>query len=165
MEQKTPKFRLHLNLFDGIVLILAICAAALLVWNRIKPASSGSDAPAASSFQYTICLRNAMDGLHEHVKPGDHLVDAVKNFELGQVKSVRFMPATQSIVDEESQTYVTAEIPGSEDVLIEVETTASIGDERVTVGSGYELRVGEKIFVRGPGYLGAGEVYAMERGE
>ena len=31
------------------------------------------------------------------------------------------------------------------------------------VGSGYEVRVGDEIFVRGPGYLGSGEVWAIER--
>ena len=74
------------------------------------------------------------------------------------------MPATDSIIDEDAEAYVTAEIPGYEDVEIVVESTATYGEERVVLGSGYEVRVGEKIYVRGPGYLGSGEVYAIERG-
>ena len=32
MEQNTPKFRLRLNLFDGIILALALAAGAVLLW-------------------------------------------------------------------------------------------------------------------------------------
>ena len=42
---------------------------------------------------------------------------------------------------------------------------STYGDEKIVLGSGYEVRVGEKIYVRGPGYLGSGEVYAIERGD
>ena len=36
MEQNTSKFRLKLNLFDGIVLVLALAAAAFLLWRVVK---------------------------------------------------------------------------------------------------------------------------------
>ena len=32
MEQQTPKFRLRLNFFDSIVLLLALLAGAFLLW-------------------------------------------------------------------------------------------------------------------------------------
>ena len=37
MEQNTPKFRLRLNLFDGIILIAALAVGAFLLWNAGKP--------------------------------------------------------------------------------------------------------------------------------
>ena len=48
MEQNTPKFRLRLNLFDGIVLVAALAVAALLLWANFKPAApaAGDTAPA-----------------------------------------------------------------------------------------------------------------------
>lgn len=78
--------------------------------------------------------------------------------------SATVMPATDSIINEEAKAYVTAEIPGYEDIEIVVESSVTYGEENILVGSGYKLRVGEKIYVRGPGYLGSGEVYAIERG-
>ena len=33
MEQNNGKFRLRLNLFDGIVLIVALAVGAFLLWN------------------------------------------------------------------------------------------------------------------------------------
>ena len=38
------------------------------------------------------------------------------------------------------------------------------GAVNALVGGGYAVRAGEDIYVRGPGYLGSGEVYTVERG-
>ena len=54
MEPNTPKFRLRLNLFDGIVLVLALAVGAFLLWRAVKPA-----APVPVSYTHltlpTIC--------------------------------------------------------------------------------------------------------------
>lgn len=164
MEEKKTKFRLHLNLFDCIVIIAALAAAVFLLWSRLKPQDVAA-LPASQKIEYTIVLKKTMAGTGALVQPGDELVDSVKNYDLGRVVSSESVPATKSIVDEGAKAYVTAEIPGYEDIYIVVESTASISSEKILVGSGYELRVGEQIYVRGPGYMGSGEVYAIERGE
>ena len=89
----------------------------------------------------------------------------MKNFDLGRVVSSETKPAVRSILNEDEGCYVTAEIPGFEDIYIVVESTSNVSDSQVVLGSGFEVRVGEDIFVRGPGYLGSGKVYAIERGE
>ena len=40
MEPNKPKFRFRLNLFDSIVLVLALAVGAFLVWSSIKPAKN-----------------------------------------------------------------------------------------------------------------------------
>ena len=166
MEQKNPnKFRLHLNLFDCVVIFLALAVGGVLLWNRMKPQETAVAAPAASSIQYTIRLQKVLEGTGALVKPGDELVDAVKNFDLGKVAEVSVEPASRSIVNEENQTYVTAQIPGYEDIYITIQTAATRSSENILLGSGYEIRVAEQIYVRGPGYLGSGDVYAIERGK
>ena len=40
MEQNRPKFRLRLNLFDGIVLAVALAVAAFLGWMALNPPRS-----------------------------------------------------------------------------------------------------------------------------
>ena len=163
MADKKRRFRL--NLFDGIVILAALAIGGVMLWMQMKPAASAENGePAAASMRYTILLQKTVPGTGALVESGDELVDVVKNMALGNVVSTTVMPATDSIIDEDAKAYVTAEIPGYEDVEIVVESTATYGEEKVTLGSGYEVRVGEKIYVRGPGYLGSGEVYAIERG-
>ena len=164
MEQNERRFRLKLNLFDGIVILVALAVAAVLLYMQMKPAPTDeSGAPASATMQYTVRLLETIPGTGDLVKPGDKLRDVVKNYDLGVVVSSRVMPATDSIIDEDTNSYVTAEIPGREDVEIIIEANATYGDESVLVGSGYAVRVGDEIFVRGPGYLGSGEVWAIER--
>ena len=164
--EENKGFRLKLNLFDGIVILAALAVGAVLLYMNLKPAAPAGDTstPAAATTHYTIRLQQTLPGTGELIEAGDALVDVVKNFELGTVVSATVMPATDSIINEEAKAYVTAEIPGYEDIEIVVESSVTYGEENILVGSGYKLRVGEKIYVRGPGYLGSGEVYAIERG-
>lgn len=164
--EENKGFRLKLNLFDGIVILAALAVGAVLLYMNLKPAAPAGDTstPAAATTQYTIRLQKTLPGTGDLIESGDALVDVVKNFELGTVVSATVMPATDSIINEEAKAYVTAEIPGYEDIEIVVESSVTYGEENILVGSGYKLRVGEKIYVRGPGYLGSGEVYAIERG-
>lgn len=163
MENKKA-FRLHLNLFDGIVILAALGVAAILLWTQLKPAAPAA-APAAEKIQYTIVLKKTIPGTGDLVKAGDVLEDTIKNHTLGNVVSSETVPARDFAVDAENHCYVMAEVPGKEDIYITVESSAVISDTAVTVGSGHEIRVGEAIYVRGPGYLGSGSVYAIERGE
>ena len=51
MEPNKPKFRFRLNLFDSIVLVLALAVGAFLVWSAIKPAA----APAEDTQYFLFC--------------------------------------------------------------------------------------------------------------
>lgn len=164
MEPNQSKFRIRLNLFDAIVILIALAAAALLLWQRLRPAAPAA-APAASKIEYTIRFQKALSGTGALVKAGDALVDSVKNYDLGQVTAVRVEQAVQSIINETDLCYTTAEIPGCEDIYISVRSSGTVSDSQVLVGGGYAVRVGEEIFVRGPGYLGSGVVYSIERGQ
>lgn len=164
MEQNKKAFRLHLNLFDAVVILAALAVGAFLLWTQLKPADSPA-APAADKIQYTIVMKKTVPGTGDQVEVGDSVVDAVKNFDLGKVVSSETRSAQDLALDTENAAYVLADIPNKEDVYITMESSAVISDEAVTLGSGYVVRVGEAIYVRGPGYLGSGTVYAIERGE
>jgi len=163
-KHEEQKFRFRINLFDAVVILIALAAGAFLLWNRFKPESTPLG-PSPEGIRYTIRLQRLVPGTAELMEPGDLLEDNVKNYELGTVVSTTSMPATRVMLDEEEGRYVKAEIPGYYDVDIVVDSTATVTEETVQVGGGYTLRVGEVIYVRGPGYLGSGVVYGIERGE
>ena len=164
MEQNKKAFRLHLNLFDAVIILAALVVGAVVLWTQLKPADSPA-APAAEKIQYTIVVKKTVPGTGGQVEVGDSVVDAVKNFDLGKVVSSETLPSQDLALDTENATYVLTDVPNKEDVYITMESSAVIGDEMITLGSGYVVRVGEPIYVRGPGYLGSGTVYAIERGE
>jgi len=162
MAQKPEKFRLRLNLFDSIVLILALAAGAFLLWNALKPDAAPEQAD-TSTIRYTVRLQRWPEGTSAAVKEGARLTDSIRNYEMGRVVSVETEPAWEQVVDHENRKYVRAVIPGYEDVLITVEASGTVTEEAVTVGNGYVVRVGARAYVQGDGFLGSGYVYAIER--
>lgn len=166
MEARDTGFRLHLNLFDAIVILCALAVGAYLLWNRLKPETvAGGLNPETTAIRFTVQLQKVLPGTGALVREGDLLVDTVKNYEVGNVVSASVVPSERTILDEDARAYVTVPIPGYEDVNVVMESRATISDDKILVGSGYELRVGERIYLRGPGYLASGEVFAIERGE
>ena len=100
MEQKTPKFRLRPNLFDGIVLVLALAVGALLLWTALKPAPT-VDQPAAetSTVRYVVRFQRWMEGTGALIEEGDKLVDNIKNYDLGRVVSAEVVPVEVLLLD------------------------------------------------------------------
>lgn len=164
MEPKPNKFRLRLNLFDGIVLILALAAAAVLLWSALKPsAAPAEDAGAASSIRYTVLFQRWLEGTSTAIHEGDRLTDSIRNYDIGRVVSAQAHPAQAIRLDNNSRSYVLATMDGYEDVHVVVEAPCVITEESVTVGGGYPVRVGASVFIQGDGYLATGFIIAMER--
>lgn len=165
MEQNTSKFRLKLNLFDGIVLVLALAAAAFLLWRAVKAdAPVQADPAATTTVRYTIRFKRWIPGTSEIIQPGDQIADNIKNYEVGKVVSAQAVPSTMQVADQESRRWVWAELEGFEDVLVTIEAPCTVTDENTTVGGGYNLRVGAQAFLKGEGYMGSGPIISVEQG-
>ena len=162
MEQNNAKFRLRLNLFDAIVLVVVLAAGAVVAWFGLQ--SSGSDAsPSSRTIQYTVLFQQMEPGSSALIEPGDQLVDTVKNYSLGTVVSVRVEPAVVQVLNQETQTYVDAVLEDYEDVYVTVESTCTENEDALLLDGGYDFRVGQTTYVRGPGYMGSGPVTEIVR--
>ena len=163
MEQNTQKFRLKLNLFDGIVLVLAVAVAAFLLWRAMKPAVQvPMDPSVTSTVRYTVRFQRWTPGTSALIQAGDRIADNIKNYEIGQVVSAEAEPARIQVLDTQNRRYIWAEMNGFEDVLVTIEAPCTVSDAAITVGGGYELRVGSTGYFRGEGYMGSGPIVAIE---
>lgn len=163
MEQ--PKFRLRLNLFDGIVLVIALAAAAFMSWMALRPAagvSGSATAEAARTVRYTVCFQRWAEGTSSLIRPGDQLAENSKNLTIGQVVSVQAVPARVRSVDQEARVVRWAELDDLEDVLVTIEALCEVTDESITTSGSYEIRVGQIAYVKGAGYLGSGPIVSIE---
>lgn len=164
MEQNAHKFRLRLNLFDAIVLILVLLAGAAFAWLSLRSGQSDSATPTSQTVRYTVVFQKMAEGDSKLIQPGDKLEDAVKNYSIGTVVSVETKPAVTQVLDQVNRCYVDAELEGCEDVYVTVESACTDNGETLVLGGGYDFRVGQTAYVRGPGYVGSGPVTAIERG-
>lgn len=163
MEQNEKKFRLRLNLFDGILLVLALAVGAFLLWRELKPAAPVQpDAGVTTTVRYTIRFQQWAPGTSGIIQPEDRIADNVKNYEVGQVVSVQTAPALIQVADDKSRRWVWAELEGFEDVLVTVEAPCVVSDAAITVGGGYEVRTGTIGYFRGEGYMGSGPIVSVE---
>ncbi len=162
MEEK--KFRLRLNLFDGIVLLTALVVGAALLWMMKGPQSVPTgDAPAASTVRYVVRFQRWLEGTGSLIQPGDKLVDNIKNFEMGQVVSTQVVPVEHQLLDHTRHVYGLTTIDGYEDILVTVESPCIVSDDAITVGGGYAVRVGTVAFIKGEGYMASGPIISIER--
>lgn len=161
MEQK--KFRLRLNLFDGIVLVLALAVGAFLLWNAMKPRIPDEVTPASTSnVRYTVRLQRCIPGTGELIRTGDQVADNIKNYVVGQVAAVETVPCRRRVVDEENLRKIWVETDQYEDILLTLESPCQITDSAIVLDGGYELRVGSTAYLRGIGYMGTGPVVSIE---
>lgn len=166
MEQNTQRFRLKLNLFDGIVLAAALLVGAFLLWKAVKPQVSAEVIPTAdtttSTVQFTVRFQRWAEGTSHLIEPGDQLYDNIKNFSIGQVVSAQAVPSETSVLDQVNRRQVQATLEGFEDVLVTVQSTCTASDESIVVGGGYELRAGATAYIKGQGYMGSGPIVSVE---
>lgn len=163
MEDKR-KFQLQLNLFDGIVLAVALIAAALLAWFVLRPEKQESPKNATETY-YTIHLEKMLDGTASMVQVGDQLVDALGDTELGTVTSVEVIPSRSLVLDQQKRAFVLSAVEGYEDVLVTLKVPLNVSDRTITIGNGYVVRVGSMTYLRGAGFMARGPIVAIERRE
>jgi hypothetical protein len=165
MEQKKNNFRLRLNLFDGIVLVLALAVGAFLMWTALKPSApaGGEAAPSTATVRYTVRFQKWVAGSGSLVEAGDKLVDNIKNYDLGTVVSAEVVPAQAFTLDSDEESFVISPIEDFEDVLVTVESSCTVSESGVIVGGGYPLRVGGIAYIRGEGYMASGPIISIER--
>lgn len=163
MEQNKPKFRLKLNLFDGIVLAVALLIAALLAWVSLHPLPTNEDDSEFALVQYTLRLNRWPEGTSRLVRIGDELKDNLQNRELGKIVDMRVEPARTMNLNQEKPRYELAEVAGYEEVVMIVETVCKVNDYGVTLGNGsFTVRIGNPAYFRGPGYMSASTIEAVE---
>ena len=164
MERNTPSFRLRLNLFDAMILILALIAGGVLAWLALRPAAQEADPAVTSTVRYTVRFQRWSEGSGALIEAGDKLTDNIKNYAMGTVVSWEAEPAVTQVLNQETRQYENAVIEGYEDILVTVESPCTESDAGFLLDGGYELRVGVTTYIKGEGYMASGPVVAVERG-
>ena len=166
MEDNAPnrRIKVKLNVFDIVIICLAIAAVAVFYF-VFSGATAAGVTSQQSTVRYTVQLDNAPDGTANMIDIGDALQDNVKKFSIGSVTGVEFSQATTLTEDHENGGFVDSPVPGHESIRISIEAPAVETDRSITVGGGFVVRVGAPVSVTGPGYAGAGYIIEIERGD
>lgn len=157
------KFKLKINVFDIIIILLVIAAGFLVL--RLSNADGGSAVLSSGTpmtMQYTLEMYNLPEGLSETIKPGDSLTEAVEKRYIGRVVSVEHGPYMTTSKDSYTGNLILTEMVSRYTATLVVELdVVDTGTE--LDASGFILRANATPSVLGPGYSGMGLITAIER--
>ena len=165
MEKKKHSI---INVFDIVVIAIAVALAALLFLTRSSgtASDSGTEETAKSgTVTYTIELSGMVNGSAEKISVGDKLVDKVKKYDIGTVTAVEVTNTVRQVQDLVNGGTVEAEMSTLETATVTLEAPCTETDTDILVAGGYDIKVGLSVSVKGPGYYGTGYIVGIERGE
>lgn len=161
MEIKAGNRKFRISVFDILVIILVILLALGFVY--IRHHRGGTESVMEQIYQIEINDVNpSTEGM---IQPGDPVIDKVKKLDMGEVVSVEYIPETVSTLDLENHKMVESELPGKESAIITMKAECTDNGTKITTTGGYDLAVGTRVSMIGPGYSGAGYIITMDRGE
>ena len=158
MENK----RFHINFFDIVIIVIVVITAFILIYMSISGRLSGKNG-VAKQVTYTFEIRDISESTRDMIHEGDIIVDKIKKYQIGKVKSVSYAPYELSGTDYENQTRVFTDVPGRYNANIVITADCVETEDSLTVSGGFYVRVGTEVSILGPGYSGAGYIIAMER--
>ena len=165
MEQNTTKFRLRFNLFDIIVLIIALVAGIGILLLGIRSQSKTGGKGTGGQIEYTILFQKMSAGNSQLIQAGDQLQDTVKNYKIGEVVSVEVKSAEVEILNQETQMETverTLFLNGTiaEDSWFDDDVTPQMFKEELLDGSGDIT-----VWINSPGgdCVAAAQIYNMLR--
>ncbi len=148
------------NLFDiGIVvLILVIAAGGYWFLNRSTPTSSNTQ-----TLRYTVVLNAVPNQMEEALQVGDALTESTKNYSIGTLVDFRVEEATDMAPNYAEHKYMEKTIPEQKKLFLMIEAQAVESNSAFTISGSYQVKPGETIAVKGPGYAAEGMILSIER--
>lgn len=141
------------NILDIVILIIivSIIGVGIYVYGQYKDNQDTN----TQTVEYEVEIRGVDEKFVSAINNGDFIRESVKGNNLGRVAGTSYTNATNINADFINGKYVIAEMPGKLDMVLKLTADASVTSRSVTVG-GLEIRIGQKIYVKGKGYAGEG---------
>lgn len=146
------------NFFDIIIVIVVVAlAGGVYLFTRKETAVE------TKPLTYRLELAECPSGLGDKIMVGTELTDNVKNYPMGKVIAVETKQSVRLGEDKINARLVESPIEGYEDVIITVEAQVTESASEYKIPSGYVVRAGKDVAVKGNGFAGKGYILSIER--
>ena len=160
MEKENKKGRGLFNIFDFVLIAVALALGALLILaGRSDPGTSALE----TSDEVTLAVEEVEQYVVDGIKVGDPVFDRAKKYSLGTIEAVEVGPFEKSVIDYENHRQIMAVEPDRYTVTITLASTAKIDRNGVVVDGGFEMQVGKNISLKLPGIAVYPLVVGIER--
>jgi len=153
------KSRKGLNLLDILIIIVvaAVIGGGWYLYSQYTAASQLNK----HVVEYKVELKGVDQAFVNAVAKGDLLRESVKGNNLGKVADMTSAPASNINTDFLNGKYVEVPVPDKYDMILTIYSEAAMSDRSITVG-GLEIKIGQKLFVKGKGYAREGYILNID---
>ncbi|MDF2521896.1 MAG: hypothetical protein K0R84_2524 [Clostridia bacterium] len=146
------------NIIDILIIIIiaVIIGGGIYAYKEYQESLSTN----IKTVEYSVEIKGVDEKFVNAINNGDLIRESVKGNSLGSVSGKSFVPSTNIYSDYLNGKYVVSQVPGKLDLILTLTSDAQVTDRSVSVG-GLEIRIGQKIYVKGKGYAGEGFVINM----
>lgn len=146
------------GIFNSIDIVIIIAIAAIIgggiyAYGRYQDNHNSN----RGTVEYQVEIKGVDEKFVSAINNGDFIRESVKGNNLGRVAGKSYTPASNINADFLNGKYVISEMPGKLDLVLKLTADAEITSKSITVG-GLEIRIGQKIYVKGKGYAGEGYI-------
>ncbi len=165
MKKENKRGRSIINVFDIVLIALAVVLAAVYLISRGSAPASSPTQPAAGtvSVSYTVEITELDELYAGDVKAGEPIVDRIKKYNIGTVESVETEPAMRNVDNRAEGTVERAPVPGCVTLYVNVTAQGVVSGSSIVIDGGYELKVGLPCSFKTPGFSGAGAIVRVGR--
>ena len=142
---KKIKFNI-LDLFVILVVVAAVVLGALYL--------GGGRGRANDVWVYfTVEVEGRIKGFHEIITVGDSVKDAIRNYDMGSVHSMRVRESKNWLINEQTREYFEFVYEDEEVVEVTIRARARETQDSVTLTSGGgDIKIGKRMTLEGKGY-------------
>lgn len=158
------KRKMKFNIMDVLILLAVAAVAAVLVYvfvlSENTPVDSLGGAP-TTKITYVVELTGIDDALSDNISVGETLIDAAKKMNIGTIVAVETQPYVYLGKNLTDGTMELTTVDNKSTIYVTVEADATLTGIAYSI-SGYDIYVGEKVYLSLPDFTGTGYCISLK---
>lgn len=158
------KRKMKFNIMDVLILLAVAAVAAVLLYvfvlSENTPVDSLGGAP-TTKITYVVELTGIDDALSDNISVGETLIDAAKKMNIGTIVAVETQPYVYLGKNLTDGTMELTTVDNKSTVYVTVEADATLTGISYSI-SGYDIYVGEKVYLSLPDFTGTGYCISLK---
>ena len=158
------KRKMKFNIMDVLILLAVAAVAAVLVYvfvlSENTPVDSLGGTP-TTKITYVVELTGIDDALSDNISVGETLIDAAKKMNIGTIVAVETQPYVYLGKNLTDGTMELTTVDNKSTIYVTVEADATLTGISYSI-SGYDIYVGEKVYLSLPDFTGTGYCISLK---
>lgn len=158
------KRKIKFNIMDVLILLVIAAVVAVLLYvfvlSESKPMDSLGGAQTAK-ITYVIELTAVDDALSDNISVGETLIDSAKKMSIGTVVAVDSQPYVYLGKNLNEGTMELTTVDDKSTIYVTVEADATLSGISYSI-AGYDIYVGEKVYLSLPNFTGTGYCISLK---